>query len=177
MYPKAAGFVAWWNRKEVRGTVFPAVSTLHEGLRDYYGHTTYAVESFHNSLYHLIKKRQSIVDNFRCVLKYVDNDEKAIGHFLRGVTSYYGLNMSRGREKVSTKKRVRSKRKTVDRYENDGRAPDTAQMLKKANRKNWKCTAEVSDCGTGGDNSSSSEDGDKWPIYDKIAPRDIQDSD
>ncbi|KAI9490997.1 hypothetical protein BDB00DRAFT_874840 [Zychaea mexicana] len=66
--------------------------------------------------------------------------------------------MSCGREKISTKKRARSKRKTVDKYVNDGRAPDTAQMLKKANRKNRKYIVEVSDCDTGGDNSSSSED-------------------
>ncbi|KAI9469339.1 hypothetical protein BDB00DRAFT_880174 [Zychaea mexicana] len=73
---------------------------------------------------------------------------------------------------------VLNKRKTVDKYKNDGRAPDTAQVLKKANWKNRKYTVEVSDCDTGGDDSSSSEqDGDKWPIYDKIVPRDIQDSD
>ena len=84
MYPKSKCFVRWWNSESVRGSIFPAVSTMNSRLLRHYCFTTNAVESFHNKLYHLIKKNQPLNNNLRSVLQYTEHGEKALSHFIKG---------------------------------------------------------------------------------------------
>ena len=131
MYPKSKRFVRWWNSESVCGSIFPAVSTMNSRLLRHYCFTTNAVESFHNKLYHLIKKNQPLNNNLRSVLQYTEHGEKALSHFIKGARLYYGNNNEESRKRKASNARTRRNRRKSAKYVNDGRAPDYIQALVK----------------------------------------------
>lgn len=117
LYPKKKGrsFVKWYNQKNVRGTIFPAVSTMNERLKTNMINDTNAVESWHNKIYKLMHRKQQILVNLRNLCKLVNVEERIFIAYQMGVDPDYG-----DHHDYKPRKRARIKK-----YENDGRAPDT----------------------------------------------------
>ncbi|KAI8136592.1 hypothetical protein BJV82DRAFT_675978 [Fennellomyces sp. T-0311] len=156
LYPQARQFVAWWNCKDVRGTIFPGVSTMNQRLFDHLTTTTNAVESQHNAMYHLIRRRQSLGRNLRHILKFAENDENAIQHYMRGYPSYYG---SRKLKSLKRSRTNNGKGKTkVTKYRNDGRAPDTQRALCKPDGGQYDFSSDSDDDDSSGGSIESGGD-------------------
>ncbi|KAI8136511.1 hypothetical protein BJV82DRAFT_584474 [Fennellomyces sp. T-0311] len=120
LYPKKGrSFAKWYNRKNVRGTIFPAVSTMNERLQQSLVKDTNAVESFHNRLYKLIHKNQKILVNLRQVCHLVNHEEHRFIAYQHGADPDFGVhNEQRPRKRTRTKK-----------YKDNGRAPDMLSTL------------------------------------------------
>lgn len=139
----AKSWIKWWNRNDVRTTIFPAVSAMKQDLQDHPTTDTNAVESFHNEVYRRMKKRStSLVTNLRRTLQLIQHDDFAMDNYLQGSSYYYGKQPKKSKKKAKRKHvgdpdhRTSKKRKVkAAKYVNDGDAPCTVDAMKRANKK------------------------------------------
>lgn len=138
----AKSWVKWWNRDDVRTTIFPAVSAMKPELQDHPNTDTNAVESFHNEIYRRMKKRStSLVTNLRKTLQLIQHDDFAMDSYILGCSYYYGKQPRKSKKKNKRKHvgdpehHTSKKRKTkAAKYVNDGDAPCTVDAMKRANK-------------------------------------------
>ena len=138
----AKSWIRWWNRNDVRTTIFPAVSAMKPDLQDHPTTDTNAVESFHNEVYRRMKKRStSLVTNLRKTLQLIQHDDFAMDNYLQGSSYYYGKQPRKSNKKKrkhvgDPEHHISKKRKLkAAKYVNDGDAPCTGDIMKRANKK------------------------------------------
>ncbi|KAI7873494.1 hypothetical protein K492DRAFT_200648 [Lichtheimia hyalospora FSU 10163] len=138
----ARSWIEWWNRDDVRTTIFPAVSRMKPELEAHETTDTNAVESFHNEVYRRMKKRStSLVANLRKTLQLIQNDDFAMDSYIHGSAYYYGKHKksktkSKRKHVEDPSRHVSRKRKAkAAKYVNDGDAPATVESMTRANKK------------------------------------------
>lgn len=139
----AKSWIKWWDRNDVRSTIFPAVSAMKPELQEHPTIDTNAVESFHNEVYRRMKKRStSLVTNLKKTLQLIQHDDFAMDNYLQGSSYYYGKHEKKSKKKKKRKhvgdcdRHVSRKRRAkAAKYVNDGDAPCTIDTMERANKR------------------------------------------
>jgi len=143
-YPTITPWITWWSNKNIAPLIFPACRTMSRDVHKatpsrltlivcvfYYVRislgTTNAQESAHSVLYGIFGKHHSLQEGIHNLRSYVQWLEDEYGKVLIGYSTKYGQARKAGAVPNTKKKQKRTPR----RYNNDGRAPDCNNLLKK----------------------------------------------
>ncbi|KAF6748308.1 hypothetical protein DFP72DRAFT_820488, partial [Ephemerocybe angulata] len=119
-FPAISGWLKWWAQPWVMSMAFPAKSRVASQLRLDVPRTSNPVEHQHSLINHACGYGHDLVAGVTALLKHIEEREAQYRAIEGGVYDATGPRApSRKKGKKST-------------YENDGRAPDTAERLKAA---------------------------------------------
>lgn len=115
MLPNLIPWLEWWIRPEISTMIFPFSSKMKTDLTAHNTRTTNATESYHNRFYQLFGKttKRSIAEGLENLIHLMQKGETDMNVKEKGHSVRHGKSKS-------------------EKYENDGRAPDTTKRLSKA---------------------------------------------
>ncbi|KAF7727785.1 hypothetical protein EC973_007016 [Apophysomyces ossiformis] len=102
-FPEAMQRLKFWSRRSVHSMIFHSKSEMNNKLLDHPTRTTNGIESYHNDLYRVIRRKRGLVPNLRAILTYMQNSKAAFRSYANGFPLYYG--------KRAPKRNVASKRR------------------------------------------------------------------
>ena len=134
-FPEIRGWAVWWLRLTTGGMIFPAIQNMSPELRDKLPSSTNGAESNHWLLYRACGEKHDLVEGIERLYKYVGEIER----LYKSVQSefYFTLCWSVSKMILGGVVRVRpasAREFSAQSYtfENDGRAPDTRNLLRLA---------------------------------------------